>query len=107
MRWNVQCIQSGEIAENMMRNNVGKPSWSAFDLTLTYMEEVAVKAYKDLEKRDTKVSYKVLAETTLILTILHNRKRVGDVQYLLKDSYKDQQLCPKQKKFLSLTMYTW
>jgi len=31
MRWNVQRIPFGEIAENMMRNNVGVPSWAALD----------------------------------------------------------------------------
>ncbi|KAJ8964008.1 hypothetical protein NQ314_005220 [Rhamnusium bicolor] len=34
--------------------------------------------------------YRILIETTLVLTILHNRKRVGDVQYLDLNSYKEQ-----------------
>jgi hypothetical protein len=55
-----------------------------------YVDETAKKAYEELKTNETQNTYKVLAETTLVATILHNRKRVGDVQYLLKESYKNQ-----------------
>ncbi|CAG9814234.1 unnamed protein product [Phaedon cochleariae] len=34
-------------------------------------------------------SFKTLTETILVLTVLLNRKRVGDVQYITLDSYKE------------------
>nr|CAI5858945.1 unnamed protein product [Callosobruchus analis] len=34
--------------------------------------------------------YRTLAETTLVSTVLHNRKRVGDIQYLEIKSYQEQ-----------------
>lgn len=54
------------------------------------VEEKAKDASEQLMANKNVVSYKVLAETVLVLTILHNRKRVGDVQYLEWESYKQQ-----------------
>lgn len=54
------------------------------------VEEKAGKAYESLEKSKTKDAYKILAECTLLLTIIHNRKRVGDIQYLDIDACEHQ-----------------
>lgn len=55
-----------------------------------FVEEKSKKAYELLKTTKTIEHYKTLVETTLILTILHNRKRVGDIQYLQQDSYREQ-----------------
>lgn len=48
---------------------------------------------KLLKNRNDTASHRILAETVLVVTILHNRKRVGDVQYLehsLKEQFETQ-----------------
>nr|CAI5864196.1 unnamed protein product [Callosobruchus analis] len=45
---------------------------------------------KLLINRNDIVSYRILVEAVLVATVLHNRKRVGDVQYLEWRSLKEQ-----------------
>ncbi|KAJ8970650.1 hypothetical protein NQ314_001088 [Rhamnusium bicolor] len=56
----------------------------------SYVENIAEENYKQLKISKSMDSYKLLAESTLVLTIIHNRKRVGDIQYLDLNSYKQQ-----------------
>ncbi|RZC38111.1 uncharacterized protein BDFB_012102, partial [Asbolus verrucosus] len=55
-----------------------------------YVEKMAADSFEKLQKNKTKQEYRILVETTLVSTILHNRKRVGDVQYLDLNSYREQ-----------------
>lgn len=55
-----------------------------------FVENVAEEAYGRLKMSVTVNDYRILIETTLISTILHNRKRVGDIQYLDLNSYRGQ-----------------
>lgn len=50
----------------------------------------ADEAYETLKVSKDTEAFKILVETTLVATILHNRKRVGDVQYLDWKSCEDQ-----------------
>lgn len=54
------------------------------------VEKKAEESYEKLLVTKDLNSYRVLAETTLISTVLHNRKRVGDVQYLEWKGCKEQ-----------------
>lgn len=56
----------------------------------TFLETEAEDAYKKLSGKLTKEAYYRLAEVTLALTIMFNRKRPGDVQYMEKNSYEEQ-----------------
>lgn len=69
----------------------------------TFLEQTANICYEQLINLKSIEEYKVLVETTLILTILHNRKRVGDIQYLELSSYREQhdKAPPKENDFLS------
>jgi hypothetical protein len=53
-------------------------------------ENTAEKAFEELTKSKSQTAYRTLVESTLVLTILHNRKRVGDIQYLDIKSFEDQ-----------------
>lgn len=55
-----------------------------------YVAECAKSAYEQLQKKALKKAFSILAETTLVSTIIHNRKRVGDVMYLELEYYNDQ-----------------
>lgn len=55
-----------------------------------YVENKAEESYRELKLSKNLESYRILTETTLISTILHNRKRVGDIQYLELKAYSDQ-----------------
>lgn len=55
-----------------------------------YVDATAAEAYNQLTSKHTQKAYSVLAETTLISSIVHNRKRVGDVQYLQVESFQNQ-----------------
>jgi hypothetical protein len=53
-----------------------------------YVSEVANKAIAHLNTEpNDKKQFKFLVEATLVLTILYNRKRIGDVQYTLLQTY--------------------
>lgn len=55
-----------------------------------FVEKKAEEAYEKLRSSKDINSYRILSETVLVATILHNRKRVGDVQYMDWKSCKEQ-----------------
>lgn len=57
---------------------------------VNFVELKAQEAYEKLQTRKEINGFRILVETALILTVLHNRKRVGDVQYLEYKSCKEQ-----------------
>lgn len=71
------------------------------------VEKKAEEAYQNLKNSVTPDAYKTLAECTLVLTIIHNRKRVGDIQYLNIDAYEKEiennALCVQGEMLRSLT----
>lgn len=54
------------------------------------VEVTAEEAYKKLCLSKDMKSFRILSETILVFTVLHNRKRVGDVQYLEWKSCEEQ-----------------
>ena len=54
------------------------------------VKNAAEEAYKKLCVSKDMKSYRILSETVLVFTILHNRKRVGDAQYLEWKSCEEQ-----------------
>lgn len=54
------------------------------------VEKEAEEAYEKLKLAKNMESYRILSETVLVLIVLHNRKRVGDVQYLDWKSCEEQ-----------------
>ncbi|XP_068898893.1 uncharacterized protein [Tenebrio molitor] len=54
------------------------------------LDKCAEEAYGKLKIKKTMEDYRALVETTLVSSILHNRKRVGDIQYLELESYEEQ-----------------
>nr|CAI5834730.1 unnamed protein product [Callosobruchus analis] len=60
------------------------------------IEGLAEQAYQKLKSSKSMEEYRTLAETTLVSTVLHNRKRVGDIQYLEIKSYQEQVESGKQ-----------
>lgn len=57
---------------------------------VNFVEGKAQEAYEQLKSRQEINSFRILVETSLVLTVLHNRKRVGDVQYLEYKACKNQ-----------------
>lgn len=54
----------------------------------TYLNNAAEKAYDQLNNNNNiKNNYKILTECTLAETVMFNRKRIGDVQYLKIETY--------------------
>lgn len=67
------------------------------------VDSEAANAFEALQERYTKKEYSILAECTLLGTIIHNRKRVGDVQFLELDSYhrqRERERSHQEKEFL-------
>lgn len=57
----------------------------------SFVENMAQEAYDILSVTSKDISeYRRLVESVLVSIILHNRKRVGDIQYLEVNSYKEQ-----------------
>lgn len=54
-----------------------------------FLESTATEAYNKLGTIKCKDSYNTLAECTLILTFLHNRRGMGDIQYMDLNSYTE------------------
>lgn len=54
------------------------------------LDSIAKDKYELLRKKEDIKNYKILLEVVLVLTIIHNRKRVGDIQYLDLESYNQQ-----------------
>lgn len=65
------------------------PLTSDISLFQTYTNALADKAYNNLnsDKSNIRENYKILTECVLALTIMFNRKRVEDVQYLQLTTY--------------------
>lgn len=59
-----------------------------------YTDQYAEDAYNELKKKPSMKAYSVLAETTLVSSIIHNRKRAGDIHFLQLDSFREQRNCP-------------
>lgn len=55
-----------------------------------HVDEVSQHSYEELRRKINKPDYQRLAETTLASCILHNRKRVSDIQYLEVQDYQEQ-----------------
>jgi hypothetical protein len=71
----------------------------------TYVNNLSSQAYDEIQNNiNLKTNYKILTECVLALTVMFNRKRVGDVQYLKITSYKKDQDTTNEKAFVeSLT----
>lgn len=69
---------------------MGNISSIATDIQLfqTYIDDLATKAYEGLKNNKDIRNYKILTECVLAHTVMFNRKRVGDVQYLKIETYK-------------------
>lgn len=63
-----------------------------------YVADCAKEAYTELVKKPNKKLFVTLAETALVSTIIHNRKRVGNVMYLELDYYNDQRNAVQSKE---------
>lgn len=56
-----------------------------------FLDNAEDKAFQDLLQNKSNIeAYKTLVSATLVSSILHNRKRVGDIQYLEVESYAQQ-----------------
>lgn len=68
-----------------------------------YFHEVAIKAVDNLKVNlNSIVHFKILCETCLGLTILLNRKRVGDVQYLKLENYTLPEAVAYKEEYMNL-----
>lgn len=62
----------------------------------------AENAYNNLiNNEDMKINYKILCECTLVLVLIFNRKRVGEVQFLNIAAYENSIFSVNQNEFLS------
>lgn len=67
-----------------------------------YVSEMADMAYKKLlANENVKDNYKLLAECTLAIVLVFNRKRIGEVQFLDIDSYEKTVVARNQDEVLS------
>ncbi|KAG5863208.1 hypothetical protein JTB14_038451 [Gonioctena quinquepunctata] len=68
-----------------------------------YAVNIAEKSV-DVLKRNVNdlISFKTLTETILVLTVLLNRKRIGDVQYIKLDSYIDSSTTRDQEECINV-----
>lgn len=97
----VKCQWATELGSLALKDLTEKSSIKPKLLPLTedimkmknIVEQIAKEAFDKLKISKSTDSFRVLAETTLLLTILHNRKRVGDIQYLELGCYKKQFDC--------------
>lgn len=65
-----------------------------------YIEEISENAYESLRGGvNVQNSYKTLVECVLAQTIMFNRKRIGDVQYLKIETYERENYSTTQKAF--------
>lgn len=65
------------------------PLTSDILLFQTYVNDLATAAYEGLKHQiDVRKNYRILTECVLAYTVMFNRKRVGDVQYLKIETYK-------------------
>ncbi|KAL1492521.1 hypothetical protein ABEB36_010762 [Hypothenemus hampei] len=74
--------------EKKIKNQVELRLTNDVLLFQSYVDEIAVKAYENLELETNVIkNYKILAECILAKTVMFNRKRIGDVQYLQIETY--------------------
>ncbi|KAJ8959478.1 hypothetical protein NQ318_022175 [Aromia moschata] len=81
------------------------PSTSDIQLLQGYIHNLSEKAFHELNNNiNIQSNYKILTECVLALTVMFNRKRVGDVQYLKIETYNKDWSAVNQDTFIeSLT----
>ncbi|KAI4461252.1 hypothetical protein MML48_5g00016181 [Holotrichia oblita] len=72
----------------------------------TYINDLGENAYKKLnnehnEYKDIRINYKILTECVLAHTVMFNRKRIGDVQYLKVETYTKASSAVDQEAFIA------
>lgn len=67
-----------------------------------HVKTSAEKAYNSLRDNiEIKINYKILTECTLVLVLIFNRKRVGEVQFLNITTYESNNFSINQREFLN------
>ncbi|KAK4880746.1 hypothetical protein RN001_008892 [Aquatica leii] len=89
-QWNcdISSIALKDLAENKWNKPVKLPLTKDVLQLRHYLDQVANENFYILQKQTfDKKAFRTLTEVSLILTILFNRRRIGDVQYVYVDSY--------------------
>nr|CAI5852613.1 unnamed protein product [Callosobruchus analis] len=87
-------------SENRWERPVQLPLTSDIQIFNAHLNKLAGEAYDNLRQNiKSKFYYRQLAETILSKTIIFNRKRVGDVQYLKIENYKKDYSTTNQESF--------
>ncbi|KAF5307701.1 hypothetical protein FQR65_LT18360 [Abscondita terminalis] len=78
-----------DMKEKQWNNPIQLPLTSDIKILNNYLNTSADDAFNDLNgiKQNIRKNYKILTECVLALTVMFNRKRIGDVQYLKIESY--------------------
>ncbi|KAL1509927.1 hypothetical protein ABEB36_004591 [Hypothenemus hampei] len=89
--------------EKRITNRIELPLTSDILLFQAYLDDIAEKSYQNLiSKTEVTKNYKILMECVLAKTVIFNRKRIGDVQYLQVNSYtKDNSNMNNHEEFSS------
>nr|CAI5842778.1 unnamed protein product [Callosobruchus analis] len=88
------------LKENRWERPVQLPLTSDIQIFNAHLNKLAGEAYDNLRQNiKSKFYYRQLAETILSKTIIFNRKRVGDVQYLKIENYKKDYSTTNQESF--------
>jgi hypothetical protein len=108
-------IELGSLAmKNLNNRAANKPKLLPLTKDIMKLKQLldtcAEEAYGKLKMKKTMEDYRALVETTVVSSILHNRKRVGDIQYLEIESYEEQRkndvMSLNQDEFLKLLTET-
>ncbi|CAG9825764.1 unnamed protein product [Phaedon cochleariae] len=93
------------LKEKHWEKPVQLPSNSDIQIFKTYVNNLAENAYHELRNNLNLIkNYKILTECVLAETLMFNRKRVGEIQYLLIDNYNRTTENVNQESFMdSLT----
>lgn len=93
------------LTERQWAKPVELPLARDIQLFYSHVNAFAEDAYQKLRDNiDAEINYKILTECVLAITIMFNRKRVGDVQYLKIDTYNTDSHSVNQEAFMeSLT----
>ncbi|KAJ8928003.1 hypothetical protein NQ314_019469 [Rhamnusium bicolor] len=76
------------LKERQWETTVQLPLTSDILLFQTYTHDLASNAYEKLKNQiEVRKNYKILTECVLAHTVMFNKKRVGDVQYLKIETY--------------------
>ncbi|KAK4886196.1 hypothetical protein RN001_002467 [Aquatica leii] len=89
-QWNcdISSIALKDLAENKWNKPVKLPLTKDVVQLRHYLDQVANENFYILQKQTfDRKAFRTLTEVSLILTILFNRRRIGDVQYVYVDSY--------------------